>query len=86
MRGQQHGCNGTKMAARPTWLKERLAAEFSGPKKPWGGARLGAGRPRKRPLGVSFNVRLNSLQRLSLEEMGNGNVEDGLQALVDKYL
>ena len=86
MRGQQHGCNGTKMAARPAWLKERLAAEFSGPKKPWGGARLGAGRPRTRPLGVSFNVRLNSLQRLSLEEMGNGNVEDGLQALVDKYL
>jgi hypothetical protein len=33
-----------------------------------------------------FSVKLNSLQRLSLEEMGNGNVEDGLQALVDKYL
>jgi len=74
------------MAARPDWLKARLAAEFSGPKKPWGGARLGAGRPRIRPVGVSFNVNLNNLQRLSLEEMGNGSIEDGLQALVDKYL
>jgi len=74
------------MAARPDWLKARLAAEFAGPKKPWGGARLGAGRPRIRPIGTAFNVNLNGLQRLSLEEMGNGNVEDGLQALVDKYL
>ena len=74
------------MAARPDWLKARLAAEFSGPKKPWGGARLGAGRPRKRPVATMFSVKLNSIQRLSLEEMGNGNVEDGLQALVDKYL
>jgi len=74
------------MAARPDWLKARLKAEFQGPKKPWGGARLGAGRPRKRPVGVAFNVRLNGLQRLLLEEMGNGNVEDGLQALVDKHL
>jgi len=86
MSRQQHGCNGTKMAARPDWLKARLAAEFAGPKKPWGGARLGAGRPRTRPVGTAFNVRLNGLQRLSLEEMGNGNVEAGLQALVDKYL
>ena len=74
------------MAARPDWLKARLAADFAGPKKPWGGARLGAGRPRIRPIGTAFNVNLNGLQRLSLEEMGNGSIEDGLQALVDKYL
>jgi len=75
-----------KAMAKPQWLLDKLRADHIGPKKPWGGRRAGAGRPRKRPIGTLVNIKLNNIQKLSLEEMGNGNVEDGIQALIDKYL
>lgn len=55
----------------------------------WGGARKGAGRPRKRvtPLeGLTIVVRLNNIQNISLREMGNGDLSTGVQKLIDQYL
>ena len=71
---------------KPQWLLDKLRREFVGPKKEWGGARAGSGRPRTRPLGGAININVNNIQRLSLEEMGNGSLEAGVQALIDKYL
>lgn len=69
---------------KPSWLKQKIRAEMVGPRKQWGGARPGAGRPKtKAPV---VDLRLNNIQRLSLLEMGNGDIQSGVQALIDKYL
>jgi len=69
---------------RPSWLSQKIKADLVGPIKPWGGARPGAGRPRtKEPV---VNLRLNNIQRLSLKELGNGDIQAGVQALIDKHL
>ena len=70
--------------AKPSWLKQKLRAEMVGPRKQWGGARPGAGRPREKASVV--DLRLNNIQRLSLLEMGNGDIQAGVQALIDKHL
>ena len=76
---------------KPEWLREkerekkrnRLGKEIG----TWGGRRRGAGRPpRKKPEGDEVIVKLNNIQRLSLQEMGDGDISRGIQALVDKYL
>lgn len=54
--------------------------------KPWGGARQGAGRPRKRVEGLTVGVKLNNIQTLSLRELGDGDIQLGVQRLIDKYL
>lgn len=69
---------------KPSWLKQKIRAEMVGPRKQWGGARPGAGRPKtKAPV---VDLRLNNIQRLSLLELGNGDIQAGVQALIDKYL
>lgn len=69
---------------KPSWLKQKIRSELVGPRKQWGGARPGAGRPKtKAPV---VDLRLNNIQRLSLLELGNGDIQAGVQALIDKYL
>lgn len=71
-------------------VKEKEAARQSRSNgRPWGGARKGAGRPRKRvtPLeGLTIVVKLNNIQNISLREMGDGDLNLGVQRLIDKYL
>jgi hypothetical protein len=71
----------------PEWvlLAERIKR---GGTPGWGGYRPGAGRPPKKRLAEDkpFNVKLNNIQRMSLQEMGNGDIEAGIQSLIDKYL
>lgn len=65
-------------------------------KKPsgWGGKREGAGRPKgykppprpPRPEEEKIKLNLNSIQRKTLEEMGQGNLSKGIQALIDEHL
>lgn len=70
--------------------QEKVAARQSKSNgRPWGGARQGAGRPRKRvtPLeGLTIVVKLNNIQNISLREMGDGDLNAGVQRLIDKYL
>ena len=70
---------------KPDWWK----AKFVGPVKPWGGKRKGAGRkaqPKPFVEGLTIVVKLNRIQRLSLEEMGSGDLSKGIEALVNQYL
>lgn len=66
----------------------RKHKEIKNDGRTWGGYRLGAGRPpKKRSLeGLTIGLKLNTIQELSLKEMGNGDIQRGVQALVDKYL
>ena len=54
--------------------------------RPWGGARQGAGRPKKRVDQLTVGVKLNNIQTLSLRELGDGDIQLGVQRLIDKYL
>jgi hypothetical protein len=69
---------------------EVFKATFVGPVRSWGGKRKGAGRPKqiKKQMqeGLTVVVKLNNIQLLSLKEMGNGSLNDGVQALIDQHL
>lgn len=66
----------------PEWV----AATIHGPKKPWGGRRKGAGRPRTRDYTHVVKVNLNNIQVLSLQEMGDGDIAKGIEKLIGEYL
>ena len=51
----------------------------------WGGRRPGAGRPKEKTEEAA-TFTLNSLQKKMLTEMGNGDINKGIQALIDQYL
>lgn len=65
---------------------------FVGPRNTWGGRRRGAGRPKtkkleEKPLDLlTIGLKLNNIQILSLKEMGNGDIQAGVQALIDLHL
>ena len=77
----------------PDWLidkkrqkrREKRAAKLGRPVGEWGGKRQGAGRPREKTP-ETFKLQLNNVQRLNLEELGNGNITLGIQKLIDKYV
>lgn len=57
----------------------------------WGGKREGSGRKATKPkknvvLGLNVGFKLNRIQEMSLMEMGEGDINKGIQALIDKYL
>lgn len=54
--------------------------------KPWGGARQGAGRPRKRVEGLTVAIKLNNIQTMNLRQLGDGDIQVGVQRLIDQYL
>ena len=65
---------------------------FVGPRNTWGGARKGAGRkPWKKVEKKSENLltvelNLNNIQILLLKELGNGSLNAGVQALIEKEM
>jgi hypothetical protein len=77
----------------PDWLidkkrqkrRDKRAAKLGRPVGEWGGKRQGAGRPREKTP-ETFKLQLNNVQRLNLEELGNGNITLGIQKLIDKYV
>jgi hypothetical protein len=76
-----------KYMKRPDWWWDH----FVGPRKPRGGKRKGAGRPSTKKEetpkeGLTIVVKLNNIQTLSLKELGDGDIEKGVQALIDKHL
>ena len=54
--------------------------------KPWGGARQGAGRPKKRTEGLTLDIKLNNIQTMNLRELGDGDIRTGVQRLIDKHM
>jgi hypothetical protein len=77
----------------PDWLidkkrqkrRDKRAAKLGREVGEWGGKRQGAGRPREKTP-ETFKLQLNNVQRLNLEELGNGNITLGIQKLIDKYV
>jgi hypothetical protein len=77
----------------PDWLidkkrqkrRDKRAAKLGRPVGEWGGKRQGAGRPREKTP-ETFRLQLNNVQRLNLEELGNGVITNGIQKLIDKYV
>jgi hypothetical protein len=62
---------------------------FVGPRKPWGGKRKGSGKkaiPKPFVEGLTIVVKLNRIQQLSLQEMGDGDLSKGIEALVNQYM
>lgn len=65
---------------------------FVGPKNTWGGYRRGSGRKKVKkdennPLDLlTIGLKLNRIQTLSLQEMGEGDIQKGVQALIDLHL
>lgn len=71
----------------------KLSETFVKPPSGWGGKRPGAGRPkgykpppRLKPEEEKIKLNLNPIQRKTLEEMGQGNLSKGIQALIDQHL
>ena len=70
---------------KPDWWWDN----FVGPRRAWGGKRKGAGKKGKpKPIveGLTIVVKLNNIQQLSLKEMGGGDLNRGIEALVNQYL
>ena len=51
----------------------------------WGGRRAGAGRPKEKTEEPATFM-LNPIQRKMLAEMGDGDINKGIQALIDQHL
>jgi len=65
---------------------------FVGPRNTWGGARKGAGRKpwkiveeKSKDL-LTVQLKLNNIQVMLLKEMGNGSLDAGIQALIEKEM
>jgi hypothetical protein len=77
-----------KYHKRPDHFKE----SFVGPRNTWGGARRGAGRKpwkkieEKTTDGLTVQLKLNNIQVMLLKEMGNGSLDAGVQALIEKEM
>jgi hypothetical protein len=77
-----------KYHKKPDHFKE----SFVGPRNTWGGKRKGAGRKpwkkaqEKPSQGLTVQLKLNNIQVMLLKELGNGSLDDGVQALVDKEM
>lgn len=54
----------------------------------WGGKRPGAGRPKviKAVQGLLVSVSLNRIQMMSLNEIGDGDINKGIQKLIDQHV
>lgn len=65
---------------------------FVGPRNTWGGARKGAGRPKTKKVEekqqglLTVELKLNNIQLLLLKELGNGSLDAGVQALIEKEM
>ena len=65
---------------------------FVGPRNTWGGRRSGAGRKpwkkveEKTTDGLTVQLKLNNIQVMLLKELGNGSLDAGVQALIEKEM
>lgn len=71
---------------------DHFKQSFVGPRNTWGGARRGAGRPKTKKVeekptdGLTVQLKLNNIQVMLLKEMGNGSLDAGVQALIEKEM
>lgn len=77
----------------PEWLidrkrqkrRDKRAQKLGREVGQWGGRRPGAGRPREKESEV-FKLNLNNIQKMNLREIGDGDIERGIQRLIDRHV
>jgi hypothetical protein len=67
-------------------ILEKEAKRASKGQGQWGGARPGAGRPKKRVDLLTVDLKLNNIQTMNLRDLGDGDLKIGVQRLIDKYM
>ena len=71
----------------PQWIKDQIKEQKKqrGEYKGWGGKREGAGR-KKQLDRLTIVVKMNRIKRMNLEELGDGDVQAGVQRLIDDHV
>jgi hypothetical protein len=66
--------------------KEELSKKLGRPVGTWGGKRKGAGKPRTLTYNTVAKLELNSVQKKVLTEMGDGNIDRGIEKLINEAM
>ena len=76
-----------KYYKKPDWWWDN----FVGPRLPRGGKRKGSGRPStqiQQPVkqGLTVTLKMNNIQTLNLKELGDGDIERGIEKLIELHM
>ena len=76
-----------KYMKKPDWWWDY----FVGPRLPHGGKRKGAGRPsakiqQNEKKGLTVTLKINNIATLNLKELGDGDLELGIERLIEKHM
>lgn len=66
--------------------KEELSKKLGRPVGTWGGKRKGAGKPRTLTYNTVAKLELNSVQKKVLTEMGDGDINKGIEKLINEAM
>lgn len=66
--------------------KDDLSQKLGRPVGTWGGRREGGFGKQLRPYNTVVKIELNSVQKKILTEMGDGNIDKGIQKLIDEAM
>jgi hypothetical protein len=66
--------------------KEELSKKLGRTVGTWGGKRNGAGKPRQLTYNTVAKLELNSVQKKMLAEMGDGNIDKGIEKLINEAM
>lgn len=78
---------------KPDWLiekerekrREARAKKLGRPVGKWGGYRKGSGKKRKREFDFMVGIDVTRIQQKILEDMGQGSLQQGIQALINEH-
>jgi len=66
--------------------KEELSKKLGRTVGTWGGKRKGAGKPRTLTYNTVAKLELNSVQKKVLTEMGDGDINKGIEKLINEAM
>ena len=66
--------------------KEELSKKLGRTVGTWGGKCKGAGKPRQLTYNTVAKLELNSVQKKMLAEMGDGNIDKGIEKLINEAM
>jgi len=66
--------------------KEELSKKLGRTVGTWGGKRKGAGKPRTLTYNTVAKLELNSVQKKILTEMGDGDINKGIEKLINEAM
>jgi hypothetical protein len=66
--------------------KDALSQKLGRPIGTWGGKRKGAGKPRQLTYNTVAKLELNTIQKKMLKEMGDGDLDKGIEKLINEAM